>query len=958
MRIDVINQQLKSGHTYWIESEALTQDQVTLIKNVLRDPIDEVILFEEAVFPGENLIQVSFKPGVTDNSANSLKKVFNDLLPQTDFKFATGRLFFTQETFTDNSLLDFYNPLIERARFFPSHQIQDFIPSPSFPEVKLEAKEVIKYDLENLSMEELQDLSRKNIWAFSQEELDHIKSHFSKEEVIKKRQEKGLSQEVSDIEMEILAQTWSEHCKHKIFGAHITYKEKDPDLGDFEVDSIFKTHIKDITEKIDKDWLVSVFSDNAGIVRFGQKNDYCLKVETHNSPSALDPYGGALTGILGVNRDILGCGIGAEPIANTNVLCFGSQKYSKEVLSQLPVRLKKPKTIMKGVHKGIEDGGNKSGIPTINGAMNFHDNYAGKPLVYCGSIGVLPQKINGIDSSLKRHEPGDLIVVCGGAVGADGIHGATFSSMELDDNSPATAVQIGDPFTQKRLTDFLLLARDQGLYRGITDNGAGGLSSSVGEMAEKTMGAEIHLEKIPLKYPGLSPFEIVISESQERMTFAVEPSKKEEFLELARKMQVNPAVIGVFHNKGTFDIYDSGELKASLSLEFMHESLPQMRLEAVWSGPESEKTWFEKPLNEEIHSLDSVLKNLLSNENIANKEPWIRQFDHEVKAATVGKPLLKKKLSGPADSSVLKASVFGDEEETGISIGCGILPHLSHVDTYFMTQMVIDETIRNLISVGTDPEYIALCDNFCWPDPIPSNQNPDAHHKLAQLVRSTKALADTALAYQTPFISGKDSMKNDFIGENNEGEKIKISVPPTLLITGIGKVQDINKIQTSEFKKPDDLIYYIGPNDFKKRYKSLAFPQTHELPHFDLDFNWKIHTLVARLIDHELLASCHDCSEGGMLTALVESCFPNQLGAKLDQALIEGEDPFAFSFNELPAGYIVSVSQENKVSFESEAKGFFRMLGVIDDTNSLELAGENLDLNSMYQAWNSNWGDL
>ncbi|MAZ48921.1 MAG: phosphoribosylformylglycinamidine synthase [Halobacteriovoraceae bacterium] len=955
MRLNIINPTLKTGHCYWIENDNIDSKSWETIKDVLRDPVDEFILFEEGQIEKSNLVEISFKPGVTDNSANSLKKVFQDLIPEIELKIATGKLLLTEKELSDQDLLALHNPLIERAFFHPSHKIQDYIPSPSFPEVKLEAKPIRYFNLEELTLEELQTLSKENIWAFSEDELLHIKSHFTSKETQKKRSEQGLGLEVSDIEMEILAQTWSEHCKHKIFGAHITYRETTKDLGNFEVNSVFKTHIRDITDQINKDWLISVFKDNAGIVRFGEKNDYCLKVETHNSPSALDPYGGALTGILGVNRDILGCGIGAEPIANTNVLCFGSQKYSKEVLDQLPTRLKKPDVIMKGVHRGIEDGGNKSGIPTVNGAMSFHDNYAGKPLVYCGTVGVLPQKIDGIDTSEKRHEPGDYIIICGGSVGADGIHGATFSSMELDDNSPATAVQIGDPFTQKRLTDFLLIARDRGLYRGITDNGAGGLSSSIGEMAEQTMGAEIHIEEVPLKYPGLSPFEIIISESQERMSFAVEPSKKEEFLKLAQKMQVNPAVIGTFHNKGSFDIYQEGKLLASLSLHFMHESLPQMKLEAVWEGVKTESTWFKNQKEESFDSIRSCLKSLLSNENIASKESWVRQYDHEVKAATLQKPFIQKKMTSPNNASVLKASVYGEEDQTGISVGCAILPHLSHIDTYFMTQMAIDETIRNLIVVGTDPEYIALCDNFCWPDPIPSKQNPDAKHKLAQLVRSTRALADTALAYKTPFISGKDSMKNDFIGQTPEGEKIKISVPPTLLITGIGKVQDTNKLRTPDFKSSGDQIFYIGPQDFSKRYKSHAFKDQIDLPEFNSEENWKVHNQIASLLSQEVFESIHDISEGGLLVALTECTFAKSLGADINNALIEGEDPYAFAFNELPAGYLVSIKKENAHKLNKIDKKNLRLLGEVSSESHIKFAGEELGVKELYQAWQIDW---
>lgn len=953
MRIDVINSELNTGASYWMEGDNLNEGEISLIKDVLRDPVDQNILYDEVKPNFQQLVEVSFRPGVTDNPALALKAVLVDLLPGKNIELATGRLFIFNQEKVDIKQL--HNPLIERANLYQSHQITDYIPSPEFPKVELPMREINFFNFELLSIEELEELSHKNIWAFSTSELNYLKNHFTSESFKKERQEKGLTTEVSDIEIEILAQTWSEHCKHKIFGADIEYTESEQitekKLGSFKVNSVFKTHIRDITNKIKKDWLISVFEDNAGIVRFGHHNDYCLKVETHNSPSALDPYGGALTGILGVNRDILGCGIGAEPIANMNALCFGSQKYSEKILGQLPTKLKTPNRILEGVHKGIEDGGNKSGIPTINGAMSFHDNYAGKPLVYCGTVGVIPQKINGYDSALKRHMPGDLIVICGGSVGADGIHGATFSSLELDDNSPATAVQIGDPFTQKRLTDFLIEARDADLYRGITDNGAGGLSSSVGEMAQRTNGALINIENIPLKYPGLSPYEIIISESQERMSFAVAPEKLDNFLKLAKKRGVNPAVIGHFHSKGSFDIQLDSKLIASLSLDFMHDSLPPMKLKAHYQGATSEKTWFNKQIRNQKERFEEILLRVLSNENIASKYHLVEQFDHEVKAATIQKPFIKKEKISPSDCGVIWGAPAGEKKDLGISLACALLPHLSHLDTYFMTQMVIDEAVRNLIVAGTDPDFIALCDNYCWPDPVESMNNPDGAHKLAQLVRSTKALADTALAYQTPFISGKDSMKNDFIGFRDNGEKLKISVPPTLLITGIGKVKDIKKLRSSDFKKPGDIIVYIGPVDFEQEYKSHAFDSSSDLPKFDSEKNWIIHKTVHRLLTEELFESIHDVSEGGILTALIESSFANDMSFSLKDFLSSKEKLAAFCFNELPAGYTVTIKPENFDKFQSQIKLPFRKLGAVTKAAYIEINEYKFEKNLLYKTW-------
>jgi phosphoribosylformylglycinamidine synthase subunit PurSL len=366
--------------------------------------------------------------------------------------------------------------------------------------------QVLTYAIQNLSESELAELSKKQHWALSAEEMRVIQDHF-----------RQLGRAPTDVEMEILAQTWSEHCKHKIFRAHIDYQDLQDPTQNQKIKGLFKTFIQTPTENLKKkkDWLVSVFSDNAGIVRFHDDVDVCIKVETHNSPSALDPYGGALTGILGVNRDILGTGLGAKPIANSNVLCFGNPHQ----LEAVPKGLFHPREVMKGVHHGIQDGGNKSGIPTVNGAMIFDESFSGKPLVYCGTVGVMPRLVTGRPSHIKGQKPKDRIVVVGGSVGLDGIHGATSSSLGLDASTPVGMVQIGDPLTQKRVLDFILKARDLGLYSSITDNGAGGISSSIGEMAAETGGAKIDLARVPLKYPNLQPWQIMVSESQERMTY-------------------------------------------------------------------------------------------------------------------------------------------------------------------------------------------------------------------------------------------------------------------------------------------------------------------------------------------------------------------------------------------------------------------------------------------------------
>ncbi|MBD65854.1 MAG: phosphoribosylformylglycinamidine synthase [Halobacteriovoraceae bacterium] len=959
-------EQVFTAKSYWLHGPE-GDDFKHYSQELLRDPVSETLLYQEFEthkLPFDYLIEISFKPGVTDNRARAVKQAYQTKFPQHEIHVATGDLYFLKASSPiDHSLLATIaenilgNSLIQRIAIYSKDEVLDSIPSPSFPKVHLTSHEIETINLD-ISDEELLALNYKKVWALSLDELKQIKNFFHSKEAKQIRKDLNLPESPTDIEMEVIAQTWSEHCKHKIFSSHISYTEDENlphPLGDLKVKSIFKDFVFkatfDVQKKFHKDWLISVFKDNAGIVRFDEKIDHCFKVETHNSPSALDPYGGALTGILGVNRDILGCGLGAKPVANTNILCFAPPRYDQSILDLLPKKLKHPLTILKGVHQGIEEGGNKSGIPTVNGSFCFHDNFAGKPLVYCGTVGVLPQKIGERAASGKYHQPGDYIVICGGSVGADGIHGATFSSMELDDHAPATAVQIGDPFTQKCLSDFLFEAREKELYSALTDNGAGGLSSSVGEMAEHTNGAVIDVNKVPLKYPGLKPFEIVISESQERMTFAVPKEKLDAFLELAQKRNVNPAVIGNFTSDGYFKITQDDQLLASLDLDFLHNQLKPMELKAHYSGPTTHRFWHEQEQKKTLTGLEDKIHSLLKHDNIRSKEKLVRQYDHEVKGATVVKPFITHINSSPSDAGVIWSKLHGGSETGAVAIGHGIAPQYSHIDTYLMTQLAMDEAIRNVVATGANPDYIALCDNFCWPDPIQSARNPDGEYKLAQLVRSAKALYDTAMVYGTPFVSGKDSMKNDFIGLKPDGGEIKISCPPTLLISSLAKLDHVEDYMTSDFKMSGDHVFYIGPQIENKDYFSTLNSDKNEIYPLSPEENKNRFHLIHSLIKNKLIQSCHDISEGGTLIALIESCFANSLGFQAHDEIHDYlHDPFYF--NEMSGAFIVSVSPQYLAKFKEKiAHSHSLELGVITEKFQLQLGHEFIDLEKCYQSW-------
>lgn len=948
-----------------LESENLVFELDPIANEVLIDSVTEFLLSAENIkknnfslmtylsdlsFKNPALIDVSFKAGVTDNAGQAMTEAFK-LIPQmkpVEVKVFSGQLYYVESDLTSSQLADMAyaglaNDLLHHVHIYSASEISEGLRFTQFKNRQIESfvQPVKMIDIHQ-DFDQLMKLNVKNCWAFSESELKQIQKHYSK-----------LDRNPTDVEIEVIAQSWSEHCKHKIFAANIDYVEKSipahmKSLGSFKLESLFKTFIRGGTLKIQKerglDWLVSIFHDNAGIVRFDDKVDVCIKVETHNSPSALDPYGGALTGILGVNRDILGCGQGAKPIANTNVFCLAEDSDFKKDAIRIHPKLKNPDRIAEGVHLGVQDGGNKSGVPTVNGAFVYDRNYVGKPLVYCGTIGVLPQIENGLSTAEKRQQVGDYIVMSGGRIGKDGIHGATFSSMELGDSVPASVVQIGDPITQKRVSDFLIEAREKNLFSSVTDNGAGGLSSSIGEMAQKTNGAIVYLDRAPVKYPGLAPYELMISESQERMTFAVAKEKINQFLSLSQLRGVESTIVGEFTDSGELHILYKDKTVAEINLHFLHESLEPMQLTAVLDEKliaESEnKHWLKDVASKKIqlhkNQLDQMLLELLKSANIRSHEHLVRKYDHEVKAATVVKPFTGHKevgFHGPTDAGVIWLKPHGGSDEAAISVACGLAPKLSNYDAYLMSLWAIDEAVRNAICVGTNPDQIVLVDNYCWPDPIKSEKNFDGDYKLAQLVRASKALYDISLVYGMPFISGKDSMKNDFVFD-----QLKISVNPTLLITAMGKIDHIRHVITSDLKKENDLVYVVGPSYLGQD----SYLHLHEICTWDkapvnlhyADFNMQkqmqIYKNLYALIKKGFINSAHDVSEGGLAVSLAEKMMSTQLGLNINLDF-KVTDMVQFLFNEGPGRIVVSVKPDRKSDFEEAMKHDYIYLGQVSN---------------------------
>ena len=876
-------------------------------------------------FDYDYIVSVGFKPGVTDNVGRTAHEAIGDIigrkLRKDEQVFSSIEYFMKAPSLSREDVAEITgkvlaNELIESVRVLSRAEAEkEGIPL-NKPLVSGNSGEgmVRIFDL-NCSDEELLEISRKGILALSLEEMKSIQNYFH---TCKDREKYGLTSEPTDVELEILAQTWSEHCKHKIFSADVDYEDEKGDHK--KIRSLFKTYIFNSTNEIKKkvNFLVSVFKDNAGVVRFNDKLDLVYKVETHNSPSALDPYGGAMTGIVGVNRDPMGTGQGAELLINVWGYCLGSPFTKPE---DVPEGLLHPRRLRDGIHKGVIDGGNQSGIPYGIGWEYFDDRYIGKPLVYCGTVGTLPRKIHGRNGWEKEIRPGDIIVMTGGRIGKDGIHGATFSSEELHKDSPVQAVQIGDPITQKRMSDFLSEARERLLYRFVTDNGAGGLSSSVGEMAEVSGGCSLDLKKAPLKYSGMQPWEILISEAQERMSFAVPPEKLDEFLKLAAERDVEATVLGTFNDSGKFHVTWGDKTVCSLDISFMHEGLPRMHLKAKWTPPH-----FPEP-ETKGRDLAKDVTAMMARLNLCSCEYKARQYDHEVKGLSVIKPYTGVKRDVASDACVCMAEPLGRE---GIVLSQGILPRYSDIDTYHMMASCIDLGIRRAVAAGADPDHIAGLDNFCWPDPVQSEKTPDGEYKMAQLVRANQALYDYTKAFRVPCISGKDSMKND----STRGGR-KISIPPTVLFSTIGKIDDVAHAVSVDAKFAGDRVYVIGLTKDElggSEYYAMLGAHGNNVPKVDAASARALYHALADIIRHDLAHSVITPSLGGIAAAAAKSALGGRVGFDLDLEKLPVEGTLSTAkklFSESNSRFILTCSPEDAEEVEKRLKGFpFAAAGV------------------------------
>ncbi len=891
-----------------------------IFQNLLTDQITQVFAINQPLEKtGEDTwsVEITYNPGVMDPVAESTLKAIRDPGISTVSRVKTALKYHIHGSITESDKSIIIEKIL--ANKLIQHVVQPgekiFAESAEYKFQRIEVDMLIAND------EQLISISREGQLFLNIEEMKAIQAHFKK-----------LGRKPTDVELETLAQTWSEHCVHKTFRGLIDYN------GEI-IDNLLKSTIMRVTRELNKPWCLSVFKDNAGVIEFDENHDVCFKVETHNHPSALEPYGGANTGIGGVIRDPLGTGLGAKPIANTDVFCFAPPDYPME---KLPPGTLHPKRIFLGVHAGVRDYGNRMGIPTLNGAIFFDERYVGNPLVFCGNLGLLPKH-----KTEKSVLPGDLVIVVGGRTGRDGIHGATFSSGELTTKSEVVssgAVQIGNPITEKKMVDTLMQARDRNLYRAITDCGAGGLSSAIGELCAEH-GTEVELEKVPLKYEGLNYSEIWISEAQERMVIIVPPENQDEILQLFNDEDVEATVVARVTNTHRLHLTYQGNTVGDLDMEFLHNGLPRLTRKAAWENPNFEEPDFPEPLD-----LTDALINILSSWNVCSKEWVIRQYDHEVQGGSVLKPLVGKQNDGPGDAAIIRPVLNSTK---GIIISNGCNPKYGLIDPYDMAASAIDEAVRQIIAVGGNLKQVALLDNFCW-------GNTDKPDRLGGLVRAAQACYDIAKIYETPFISGKDSLNNEYqVGDTS------IAIPPTLLISAIGIMDNVTKAVSMDIKQAGDLIYILGDTKDEmggSHYYDIHGFRGNKVPTVDAQAGKKLMSVLGQATDRGLVKACHDCSEGGLAVAAAEMAFAGGLGVTIDLRNVPSSDKLdrndKLLFSESNSRFVAEVAAEHQHEFEKLlSENPFGLVGKTTSDTLFQVIGlngkavVNADIYDLKEAW-------
>ncbi len=922
-------------------AEVLTAENLNRIaREVLIDPVTESFSIQSShERPSEksadsHRVEVHLKPGVMDPVAASCEMAIADLLDASGVEVRTGKKY----TLVGHANEDVIRVIAKRLLVNESIEtgyFESFMPA-EFPAGHAYEFKLLHVAIRDLSDEGLVDLSRKGHLFLDLREMQAIQTYF-----------RQLERDPTDVELETLAQTWSEHCVHKTLKATVEFTEDS--AAPVTIDNLIKQTVFKATMDLKKPWTLSVFKDNAGVIEFDEQYAVCMKVETHNRPSAIEPYGGAATGIGGCIRDVIGTGLGAKPFANTDIFCFADPTTP---LATLPNGVIHPRRSMQRVVAGVRDYGNRMGIPTVNGAVFFDQRYVGNPLVFCGTVGIMPRQF-----AEKGHaQAGDHIVVIGGRTGRDGIHGATFSS-DVVTNTHADefshAVQIGNAITEKKMLDVILQARDQAegggpLFNAITDCGAGGLSSAIGEMGEKT-GATVELHRVPLKYQGLSYDEIWISEAQERMVVAVPPEKVATLLALCAAEDVEATDIGIFDGSGKLTLHFApnagapAELVGQMDMSFIHDGIPKPTRKATWKAATNIEPHIKPPRTDGGGGgYAATLHALLKMPNITSKHWIIRQYDHEVQGGTIQKPLVGKNHDAPGDASIMRP-VLNSSKGVALAVGCQ--PRFGDIDPYQMALNGIDEAIRNIVCVGGDPAKTAILDNFCWPkctDP----------RNLGALVKACQACYDGAMAYGTPFISGKDSLSNEFITDTGQ----RIQIPYTLLISAMSIISDTTKCISMDAKRAGNHLVLVGLT--RREFGGSHYLALHDqigasVPVVDLTHGPAAAKAVAALIAAGHVVAAHDLSEGGLAVAAVEMLFGSNLGASLDLAGVpcaeDADDDATLLFAESASRYLLEVPPEKFDGLARALKQSNTRFGVIGRLE--ESSAPSLKIRSTKSGW-------
>ncbi|MDM8541557.1 phosphoribosylformylglycinamidine synthase subunit PurS [Desulfococcaceae bacterium HSG9] len=919
--------QVRTVHILTIDAD-LTAEQLSKVQtDIFTNPVTQISSFAPLPIAFDWCIRIGYRPGVKDNAGDTAVEAIEDTL---GIRFNDREAVYTSKRYClkgnhpnfshDRAIVEkiagelLANDIIQQWDLYSSSGWDSEIGVGFIvPKVILDHKPAV-LTVSTDSDAALQKVSDERNLALNPKDIPTIRSYFANDDVRQQRAAVGLS-DPTDIELEYISQARSDHCNHNTFQGRFFYRASANSQVEI-IDNLFDTCIKKPTLELkeQKDWVISVLWDNAGAGRFDDNHYFVITGETHNSPSNMEAYGGAITGIVGVYRDPLGTGKGAKLVMGGYGYCTGPRDYSGSIKPHLH-----PRRLLDGVIEGVRDGGNKSGIPTVFGQVLFDDAYIGKSLVFVTAAGIMPAEVAGSPAEKKRTSPGDLVIMCGGRVGKDGIHGVTASSESFSADTPAGHVQIGDPYTQKKMHDFLLEVRDEGLIQFITDNGGGGLSSSVGESALFSDGCAIQLEKVPLKYQGLDQWEIWISESQERMTVAIKPEHWERFHTLSEKHAVESTVIGQYTDTGKLHITYNDKTCAYIDLDFLSSGFPQWEFDAQWQTP-ADRGLYE-PVISSPANYNELLTDILARPNVCSKEWVIRQYDHEVQGSSVIKPLVGAKRDMNSDAVVIRPVL---DSEKGLAYTQALLPWYSAIDARSMACCTIDEAVRRLIAVGTDWDRIGGVDNFCWPDiQYDSLANPDGKFKAAQLVRACMGLKEICTAFQIPLLSGKDSMYADGHLSGSYNETHKISAPETLQFSCIGVVANITQCVTMDSKQTGDRVYVLGitRNELggSEYYAHFGYTGMNVPEVYPEKFS-RVYKAVNQAIRQELAASVHGIYRGGLGIHLAMTAMGGDLGMNVDLGKVTADQVHhddIILFSETPGRFIVTVDPVNSEAFEA-----------------------------------------